>query len=154
MLKRVSRAQPVGFPLSYNEPMRSFRGKLRLVRRLLTAYLMLGCLSVVPTGITQTQEPSQIPNPLGQTQRVPFGQQQQQDPDPMARHAQDEAAKQRNTDRQTRLVADTNKLLLLAQELKTEVDKSNKDQLSLTVVKKADEIEKLAKSVKERMKAE
>ncbi len=70
------------------------------------------------------------------------------------RRAQEEAAKQRNLDRQKRLVADTDKLLQLAQELKTEVDKSNKDTLSVTVVKKAEEIEKLAKSVKERMKAE
>ena len=70
------------------------------------------------------------------------------------RHAQEEAAKQRNLDRQKRLVADTDKLLQLAQELKVEVDKSNKDMLSVTVIKKAEEIEKLAKSVKERMKAE
>ena len=70
------------------------------------------------------------------------------------RHAQEEAAKQRNLDRQKRLVADTDKLLQLAQELKVEVGKSNKDMLSVTVIKKAEEIEKLAKSVKERMKAE
>ena len=37
-------------------------------------------------------------------------------------------------------------------ELKSQVDKSNKDTLSLDVVRKADEIEKLARSVKEKMK--
>ncbi len=58
----------------------------------------------------------------------------------------------RNSDRQKQLVADTNKLLSLATELKTEVDKTNKDVLSVDVIKKADEIEKLAKSVKDRMK--
>jgi hypothetical protein len=36
--------------------------------------------------------------------------------------------------------------------LKEEVDKSSKDTMSITVIKKAEEIEKLAKSVKERMK--
>jgi hypothetical protein len=36
--------------------------------------------------------------------------------------------------------------------LKTQVDKSTKDTLSVDVIKKAEEIEKLAHSVKERMK--
>jgi nitric oxide reductase activation protein len=97
----------------------------------------------------------QIPTLPGQTQRGPFS--QREDPnnaDPATRHAQEDAAKQRNAERQTRLVADTNKLLQLAQDLKTEVDKSNKEVLSVSVVKKADEIEKLAKSVKDRMKSE
>ena len=58
----------------------------------------------------------------------------------------------RNEDRQKQLVADTDKLLLLAQELKEEVGKSNKDQLSLTVLKKSEQIDKLAKSVKDRMR--
>ena len=55
-------------------------------------------------------------------------------------------------DRQKKLADDTAKLLELATELKTEVDKSNKNQLSLEVVRKADEIEKLAHDVKQRMK--
>jgi hypothetical protein len=60
--------------------------------------------------------------------------------------------KLRNLDRQKKLVDDTAKLVSLANELKSEVDKSNKDMLSLDVIKKADEIEKLAHSVKEKMK--
>jgi type VI protein secretion system component VasF len=67
---------------------------------------------------------------------------------------EEEQAKLRNIDRQKRLVEDTTKLLALANELKAAVDKSNKDTLSLDVVRKADEIEKLAHSVKERMKGE
>jgi hypothetical protein len=58
----------------------------------------------------------------------------------------------RNVDRQKQLVADTTRLLILATDLKTEVDKTNKDVLSVDVIKKADEIEKLARSVKDRMK--
>jgi hypothetical protein len=61
-------------------------------------------------------------------------------------------AKLRNVDRQKQLVSDTDKLLALANELKVDVDKSNKDTLSLDVIRKADEIEKLAHSVKEKMK--
>ena len=49
-------------------------------------------------------------------------------------------------------MADTDKLLALATDLKAQVDKSTKDTLSVDVIKKADEIEKLAHSVKERMK--
>lgn len=56
--------------------------------------------------------------------------------------------------RQKQLIDDTNKLLALANELKDEVDKTNKDTLSLSVVKKAEQIEKLAKSVKDKMKAD
>ena len=58
----------------------------------------------------------------------------------------------RNTDRQKQLVLDTQKLLTLANELKVEVDKSNKNTLSLDVIRKADEIERLAHTVKEKMK--
>jgi len=48
---------------------------------------------------------------------------------------------------------DSEKLLKLATELKAEVDKSTKDTLSLGVIRKADEIEKLAHAVKEKMKS-
>lgn len=65
---------------------------------------------------------------------------------------QEQAAKNRNTERQKRLVADTEKLLSLATELKQDVDKTDKNTMSVDVIKRADEIEKLAHSVKERMK--
>ncbi len=63
-----------------------------------------------------------------------------------------EMAKKANLARQAGLKADTDKLLKLAQELKDSVDKSNENVLSLDVLKKADEIEKLAHSVKDKMK--
>ena len=74
------------------------------------------------------------------------------EPDPMDPHRAEQQEKLRNNDRQKRLVADTEKLLVLATDLKAQVDKSNKDTLSVDVIKKAEEIEKLAHSVKERMK--
>jgi len=52
---------------------------------------------------------------------------------------------------QAQIIADTQKLLKLSQELKAEVAKSNKDTLSLTVVKKAEEVEKLAKTLKDEL---
>jgi hypothetical protein len=47
---------------------------------------------------------------------------------------------------------DTDKLLKLSIELKAYVDKSDENVLSLDVIKKAEEIEKLAKSVRDKMK--
>ncbi len=61
-------------------------------------------------------------------------------------------AKARNKERQEKLKQDTDKLLQLATELKEYVDKTNENILSIEVIKKTDEIEKLAKSVREKMK--
>jgi hypothetical protein len=74
------------------------------------------------------------------------------EPGPLDASRAEQQEKSRNSDRQKRLVADTDKLLALATDLKAQVDKSTKDTLSVDVIKKADEIEKLAHSVKERMK--
>ena len=61
-------------------------------------------------------------------------------------------AKKANVERQAQLKTDTDKLLKLSQELKDYVDKSNEHLLSLDVLRKAEEIEKLARSVKDKMK--
>lgn len=63
-----------------------------------------------------------------------------------------EMAKMRNEDRQKKMVADTERLLVLATDLKAEVGQSAADSLSEDGLKKIEEIEKLAHSVKERMK--
>jgi len=61
-------------------------------------------------------------------------------------------AKRAAKERVAALKSDTDKLLKLSVELKQYVDKSDANVLSLDVVKKAEQIEKLAKSVKEKMK--
>lgn len=63
-----------------------------------------------------------------------------------------EQAKQLNQERHEALRRDTDKLVKLSNELKQYVDKSNENVMSLDVIKKAAEIEKLAHSVKEKMK--
>jgi hypothetical protein len=63
-----------------------------------------------------------------------------------------EMEKKAAKERVAALKNDTDKLLRLSVELKTYVDKSDENVLSLTVVKKAEEIEKLARSVKDKMK--
>ncbi len=77
---------------------------------------------------------------------------QDDEKDPMAQRQREKMEKARNEQRQQQIVKDTDKLLALATELKAEVDKSSKDTLSVSVVKKAEEIEKLAKMVKEKMR--
>jgi len=57
-----------------------------------------------------------------------------------------------NAERKKQIAEDTVKLLKLAADLKAEVDKTGKDTLSLNVIRKADEIERLAHNVKEKMK--
>ena len=55
-------------------------------------------------------------------------------------------------DKQKKLAEETDKLLAMATDLKQQVDKTNKDVLSVDVIKKAEEIEKLARSLKQEMK--
>jgi hypothetical protein len=61
-------------------------------------------------------------------------------------------APQSTSDKQKKIAEDTAKLLQMANDLKAEVDKTSKDQMSLEVIRKADEIEKLAHDLKLRMK--
>jgi hypothetical protein len=73
-------------------------------------------------------------------------------PDPMHARMDQERLKAMNEDRQKKLAADVDRLLALTNELKYSLDKTNKDQLSLEVMRKAAEIEKLAHDVQSRMK--
>lgn len=60
--------------------------------------------------------------------------------------------KKANQEREAQLKKDTEKLLQLSTELKQYVEKTNENVLSVDVIKKAEEIEKLAHSVKEKMR--
>ena len=73
--------------------------------------------------------------------------------DPVAAQQRASRARAAVDDRQKHIVDETAKLLQLATELKAAVDKSNKNELSLDVVKKAEDIEKLAHDVKQRMRS-
>jgi hypothetical protein len=72
--------------------------------------------------------------------------------DPAQKEMQERMAREANKKRQQDLREQTDKLFQLATELKAAVDKSNENLLSLDVVRKAEEVEKLAKKVKEKMK--
>jgi hypothetical protein len=66
--------------------------------------------------------------------------------------AQEHMAIARNEERQKRLAMDTERLVTLVTQLKADVDKADKYMLSLDVVRRSEEIEKLARSIKEREK--
>lgn len=91
-----------------------------------------------------------VPPTCGQTRRQPGQEPTQQDEDRV--RMEKDMAKKANKKRQADLKRDTDKLLELATELKQYVDKSNENVLSMEVIQKAEEIEKLAHSVKDKMK--
>lgn len=80
-----------------------------------------------------------------------FGTQRQQQTE-QERDMEARRQKEANKKRQDEIREDTLKLYQLATELKDAVEKTNEHLLSLDVVKKAEEVEKLAKKVKEKMR--
>jgi hypothetical protein len=125
--------------------MKSLTG-LPTARKSCAAVLLLFAMTSVLADAQFTQAPPtpQFPPPPGTEQQRSKG--------PLEEQAERDAAKKRNLQRQQDLKRDTEKLLELATELKQYVDKTNENIISLDVIKKADQIEKLAKSVKEKMK--
>jgi hypothetical protein len=140
----------------YNERMQSSIATLRWgkVRWVWGAVAILVAVSwTCRSSLSQAQVQQQMPTIPSPSPAAPPGFGEPPNPaDPMLRQQQQRMEKARNADRQKQLEQDTDKLLALAKALKEEVSKSNKDTLSVDVVKKAAEIEKLAKSVKDRMK--
>lgn len=74
------------------------------------------------------------------------------DADEARKEIEHDQAKKAAKERVAALKIDADKLLKLSIELKAYADKSDENVLSLDVIKKAEEIEKLAKSVKDKMK--
>jgi len=73
-------------------------------------------------------------------------------PSTSASQSQSQSIDAAEAQRKKQIADESARLLALATDLKTEVDKTDKDTLSIAVVRKAGEIERLAHSVKERMK--
>jgi hypothetical protein len=136
-----------------------FRGKLRHIPRcsvfaVMAALLLMAIHQWSHAALTM-QEAPQAPSPQGQNVGRPtFGQGPEPEQDPLVRRAQREAEKKRNIERQQHLVTESNRILQLAMELSDTIDASGKAPPLADAQRKADEIEKLAKSVETRMKAE
>ena len=69
-----------------------------------------------------------------------------------AKQTKEEKAATAENLRKHQIADESTQLLTMAIALKKEVDKTNKDMLSINVIRKADEIEKLAHNVKEKIK--
>jgi cell shape-determining protein MreC len=121
----------------------------RYTQRLLRAVLLMLCsaillqTSVAPAVMAQAPA-SQHGQGLGSSEPL----------DPAVARLEKEAQKRRNLQREQEIRQDSEKLLELATELKQYVDKTNEHVISLDVIRKAEQIEKLAKVVREKMKAE
>jgi hypothetical protein len=118
-----------------------------------TAVLWLGIAGSLP-GHAQVSPSNGIPpsNPLGApgTRLGNLSGPAPADPNAAREERQMEAAQV--ADRFKHIQQDTQTLLQLATELQAAVDKTDRSQMSLDVIRKAEQIEKLAKSVKEKMR--
>jgi hypothetical protein len=112
--------------------------------------LLIAALLIIPLfpGLQVRAQDSGTP-PINAGPQFP---QTPRQPSEAERKMEHEQQKKLNQERQAELKRDTDKLLQLATQLKQAVDKSNENTLSLDVIKKAGEIEKLAKSVREKMR--
>ena len=110
--------------------------------RRITAFAFLVLLSFAAYGLSPQDQPLPGLHPKENEDSGPN----------MPTRIQKDMEKKANEQRQADLKKDTDRLLKLSTELKEYVDKSNENILSLDVIKKAEEIERLAHSVKTKMK--
>jgi len=94
----------------------------------------------------------QMGSGASQSTQSPFGSKTRGEEPPVNPAVQERIELGRQSERQKKMIADTDRLVFLANELKADMDKTTKDTLSIQVIRKAEEIEKLAHSVRERMK--
>jgi len=116
-----------------------------------TLLFLLAVVFAVPA-VCQSENQHRPIVPVWEQSSPHSPQQRRQEQDEELSTIQTENVRRANERRQLELRRDTDKLLQLTCELKQYVDKTNENILSLEVIRKAEEIERLAKSVKERMK--
>lgn len=124
--------------------------------RLLSALFFAGVLAVLPAAAQRRGASPQNPPQEASPDNSPdpqFGRRRNNDDPDMAR-IEHEQQKRMNEARQKALQKDTDHLLQLATELKQYVDRTNENILSVDVIRKAEEVEKLAKNIREKMKAQ
>jgi hypothetical protein len=92
------------------------------------------------------------PSIPGTARTGPGGQGEDESNNPMMRQLSEQQANRRNNLRQKVIVDDTARLLTLAQQLKEQTDKGRIEPSASDFARKLDEIEKLAKTVKDKMR--
>jgi hypothetical protein len=121
------------------------------VRQQIRAFMFFFCLVALlrfasfPAFAQQSPQPPPTPHHIGDLNPPA-------DEDEARARITRDMEKKANKARAAALKNDTDRLLKLSVELKDYVDKADENVLSLDVIKKADEIEKLAKSVKDKMR--
>jgi hypothetical protein len=137
-------ARPLGFSRSKAGP------ESHAARQALRLALLLA-LALLPGRAQQRPDPSQAP-PYQQTGIAEQERALENFPniDPAERERRLRAY---NAERQKSMVSDANKLLKLARELDDEVSRTKPDSLTAAQLRKVAEIEKLARSVREKMSA-
>ena len=113
------------------------------MRLTLVVWIFSLCLFALPSTAQRANPAPPIPSPRADPMT---------DEDEARARITTDMAKKAAKDRVAALKNDTDKLLRLSVELKQSVDKSDENVLSVDVIKKAEEIEKLARSVKDKMK--
>jgi hypothetical protein len=120
---------------------------MRILDASLSALVLFILCSSLPARAQQSQIPTPPPPALPGVNPNPGP-----EPDPTLHHMTEQMSLQRNAQRQQQIVSDTARLLQLAQKLNADVSKTDKNMLSVPVVKEADQIEKLAKAIKNKMR--
>jgi hypothetical protein len=114
---------------------------MRVVRCALVGALLI---TACPLGVSgwQTQHPEPLSDPAADHDRQVI----------VDDSAEVRQAKLLRVQRQKQLISDSDKLLKLATDLKQQIDNTPAEKLSADSVKKAAEIEKLAHSLRQRLK--
>ena len=127
---------------------------MRLSRRSAVGLVMMHAVAATAMARSQLQQNTKQTTPSTPSMPDITGSRSMEDgaTGPLSERMRISAEKAHNDDRRRRMLADTEKLLALSTELKAFIEKSTKDELSLDVIRKAAEIEKLAHDVQQRMK--
>jgi len=118
-------------------------------------YVVALVLSLTPfVTYAQSQQPRLVSVDQGQAQRIAAERETSKDrtPESQREMLEREQIAHLVAERQLQLRRDTDKLVALTAELKQHVDKTDVNTLSMDVIKRAQEIQKLAKSVQDKMK--
>jgi hypothetical protein len=119
----------------------------------------VGCVLAIPPSLgstnaqTQTTTGSTRPRPSNSASMPSVdGRDPDNVPDPQAALMEARRVRSLASDRQKKIVEDAARLAQLAGEVKTGVDQAEKNETSADVIRKTEEIERLAHDVKQRMK--
>ena len=145
---RILQTQPPATRMSGPRVSRSSFTIARMSVSSLSALLLLAaCAASLSAHAQQNQAPSPPVPTLPGVSANPTPAE-----DPTLHRMAEQMAIKRSAQRQQQIVSDSARLLALAQKLSADVSKSDKNELSISVVKDAGEIEKLAKSIKDKMR--